>query len=271
MKKKTLEFVLLVLFQACVFQGCASLDAEFPTSRMDIPEVIGTSGKRAQIGLGYSSTQLFTIASDASARPPTLNQPSFRAGAEVSGAAAYGLMKRLDVGVKATTGSSPTFLQAKFQLLGKPGDEADPGNVSLAVTGAWGFANISKSGDQRGIFGPGGYRWTSTTQESVSDFALILGYRASESTLFYGGVFMSKIAVDASIDQAQSDNGTSPAANYKTPAYRGTRNGANAGIQITFGKAPGFITAEAVYSDLQFSDQVRSWDIGYGANIGAYF
>lgn len=246
------------------------MKAELPASRMESPEVLGNEGKRVGFQVGASATQDFTLTGDASARPPTLNNPILERSGDLSGALSYGAFDRIDLGLKTSAGSSPYVLSAKFQIIGDPSTSAKAGNFSLAFTAGVGVNVVARKGDQNGLFGSGGHNWNSQLTEKLGDFALIAGYRVSDTALLYFGGFAQNITLDGKIDHARSDDGTSPAAEYSV-SYKGRHRGANLGAMIEFGTAPAYLVLEGVYSHMEFEDDIKNWFYAGSLGIGARF
>lgn len=234
--------IALALFAA----GCSSLHAELPNSRFESPE---STGRHFAFNVNMTNTTNDTITPDASARPPDFSKPTLDDDSLIGLAAALGVADNLDIGLKTELGPSPTMLQLKFQIFGKPSREAKAGDVSLAVTGAYGGGKNTKAGDQSGTFGPGGHNWSGSVEEETTDVALIVGRRLSDNVLLYGGAFYTNFKINSSIDQKASDDGTSPAASYSS-SVTAYQTGADLGFQLYFGNSPAFATIEGTYADV---------------------
>jgi hypothetical protein len=250
--------------------GCATITADVPGSRLESPEALGLRGRRFEGSLAAIQGHTLEITSDASMRPPTLTNPKLEKGGAFGATGNFGALKKLDIGLKSALGPSPWLLTAKLQLLGDNANDAKEGNTSLAVTAGAGLSSSTREGDQKGEFGPGGYPWNAKVQSTASDFAIIAGYRALERLLIYGGGFFTRHWINCAIDHSASDNGLSPAAHYEV-AYSTEQLGANLGLRVEFGASPGFLVAEAGYSDLQLSNGMKDWQILTSFALGARF
>jgi hypothetical protein len=72
-----------------------------------------------------------------------------------------------------------TGLQAKlqYQIFGEPTQKAKDSNFSMSIFASGSAPSESKSGDQKGTFGPGGYPWKATISTSAISYGLSTGYR----------------------------------------------------------------------------------------------
>jgi hypothetical protein len=242
------------LFLAFMGPGCASLHADLPISRFESPE---TNGVEHRFGFQNSlgSAHNDTISPDASHRPPDFSQPRIDEDVVLGLAASFGLVENLDVSVRGSLGPTPTMFVAKYQLLGPAARSAVEGDVSVAVTAAIGGGRSNRSGDQSGLFGPGGHNWTGTVEEQTTDVALIVGQRLAKHFLLYGGGFYSNYTINSSVDQNPSDDGSSPGASY-SQTVTGYQRGGNVGLEFMGGGWTALV--EGVYSDVHVSNMGHS-------------
>lgn len=259
---------MLILALSFLTTACASLHVDLTMNRFDLPETNGMTGSRAQLNVQAETVENYKVSSDASRRPPDIASPKVERSAAASVHGSVSLAEKLDFSVKTTIGRSPTMFALKYQILGSSLAESKKGDLSLAVSGAYGFGSSRNSGDQNGEFGPGGYGWNGQINSGVSDVALIAGTRLSETGLFYGSVFYTNYRLDSRISHAASDNGTSPAAEYSVGA-NGYQRGANLGFAI-FPNTNTIFKIEGVYADVDLSP-TRDWAWGYGASAGWRF
>jgi hypothetical protein len=229
--------------------ACNSISTNLPASRFESPEVPGHL--RWRVGGGAGTDQQVTFTDDASNRPVTFVNavsliPEFPL---VRGS--LGLSDRFEIGVRY--GFPSVFLaKAKFQILGEAADLASKGNMSLAVTAGAGADYTSRSGSQEGTFGPGGYGWSASSTTSIYDFSIIAGVRPSDNLLVFASPFVSTYGINGSINQAASDNGQSPAANYPLIG-NGVSYGGSLGLEFFFGHKKNL----SIMTDL--TDQILQW------------
>jgi hypothetical protein len=261
-----LSSLIILVTLALVGPACTSLHAELPASRFESPEVNGT-GRRFNLSTNISAAHDDVVTPDASARPPDFNQPQLKDDTLLGLAGSFGLVNRLDIGVRSTFGPSPTMFVVKYQILGPTRSEAKKDDVSLAITASAGGGKSTKAGDQSGTFGPGGHNWNGTTEVLTTDVALILGQRLSDRLLVYGGGFYSNYKINSTIDQDPSSDGSSPAASY-SQTHGGYQMGANVGLEFNFGI--GYLMGEVVYSDVRASNLGHSL-LRAGGAIGLNF
>lgn len=207
---------------AHALMGCSSLQIIVPLPHVEVPEVQGPPQN-----LLYMETQggiAFEATSDASARPPNLssakttdlgNLPALGVGIS------FEKLSRLQLSLGgAMLGSSLTSfvtgLQCKlqYQILGEPTQTAKDGNFSLSVFASGAAPSESKSGDQKGNFGPGGYPWKATISTSAITYGLSTGYRFAPGTLVYLGAAMSSPTVKVTIDQSATNDNSDLGGNY---------------------------------------------------------
>lgn len=257
-----------ILALSTFLTACSALQVDMTMNRFDLPETNGLTGSRAQLNLQAETAQTYKATQDASRRPPDLSAPNVNRTAAASVNGNVSLAEKLDFSIKTTIGRSPTMFALKYQLLGASLTESKKGDWSLAVSGAYGFGSSRTNGDQNGDFGPGGYGWDGRLNSTVSDVAVLAGNRLSDTALFYGSIFYSNYRLESRIRHSQSDNGSSPAAEYNV-----TDNGFQRGANLGFAIMPNpntIFKIEGVYSDLDITPG-RDWSWGYGASVGWRF
>jgi hypothetical protein len=264
-----LRIVIIVLSSSFLLSACTSVISKLPVTRLDSPEVVGETAKLGG-ALGVGSTRDVVLSSDASSRPPDVTHPSVADGGEALGKVGVGIWKKFEVGLRGgLLLNTPWTLSGKFQILGEPALSAKAYNFSLAVTAALGYGNQKNSGDQRGVFGPGGYKWKSEINTYVQDYAVIAGYRLTDTVLIYGGGYYSSYRLGGNVHDDRSDDATSPAADYSISGT-GQNYGANLGFQFFFGK--GFYGAvEGTTSTFQWTSLNSETDVYFGGVLGANF
>lgn len=266
--KKNIYKVILLAFGFYLFQGCTDLTLRIPTSRMESPE---SNGKLWRVGLGggIASDHDVILVTDASARPPVTNQTTIQTNVQSLFFANIGLAQFIDLELRPTLPG--TQLIAKFQFLGDSARESQAGNFSIAATVAVGAGNVSNSGNQDVLFGPGNAGWNATASYTAFDFGLVFGYRISDYVLLYGGPYLTRYNAKASIHQDAVTNPSYPAGDY-TITGNGTQSGANFASQFTFSKEKHWsITAELVYSNIKWTNASNGSDLTGAADFGYLF
>ena len=239
--------------------ACNSISTNLPSSRFESPEVPGHL--RWRVAAGAGTDQQVTFTNDASNRPITFTNTISQIPEFPLLKGSLGLADRFEIGVRYAFPSA--FLaKAKFQILGEAGDLARSGNFSLTITAGAGADYTSRSGSQEGTFGPGGYGWSATSTTSIFDYSLIAGIRPAENFLVFLSPFVTTYGISGNINQAASDNGQSPPANYNLIG-NGVSYGGSLGLQIFFGRKKNM----SIMTDL--TDQILQWStIGTQGNIG---
>ena len=102
-------------------------------------------------------------------------------------------------------------LYGKYQFLGSTFSESQEGSISGMLHARFGGSSLTKSGDQKGVFGPGGYPWKGTIKGSFAAAGLSFGYRLNEQALAFAGGSYGNYGVSTQItqDAANGDAGGS--------------------------------------------------------------
>lgn len=192
--------------------GCAGISIYSPGPMIEAPEV------PAKLELGFSAEPAtkYEYTGDASARPPTLDNPEARSGSMLIGRLGYAVAESFEIGGRLLPGGSGALplggfaLTAKVQLVG---DKKTPGLCAAAYGGTF-FTSTSSNGDQNGTFGPGGHNWTAQASAATLSAGVSIGYRQSPSTLFFLAASYANQRISGSIHHDASSNLSSPAADY---------------------------------------------------------
>lgn len=223
MKKTSIQLLVGLL---PLLSGCA-ITMQMPVARMDSPEVQGELGK-GYVGGGLAIANKLTIIPDVTASPPQTASPSFDPSLVVPIKGGLGLWERMDLDFQVVS-SSPALGRVKIQLLGEPRQEAKQGNFSLSLTAGGGLGGRNDR-DTNTIL-------TNVTANYTIDYyawdvAMILGYRAGERFLIYGGPFFTHYYFRGTIDQT-INNTVQPQRLFSGHA---TQGGLNAGAHWEFGR-----------------------------------
>ena len=191
-----------VLLLPLLLEGCFGGDGRSPVYvqttllRMELPErpsrvvglTAGHSGRRAFVLLTRDQV---TQAPSATATVATDEAPSYVDDSTFIGRAELTLWKRLTFGY-SNRESGPRLVHFRFYLAGPERERAKSGDVSLALTGAFGR-------DRRTFYGQV-YDFNTSTMlnyetrlaRQQQDLGLILGLRLGKPFLLYGGPYYQR-------------------------------------------------------------------------------
>ena len=199
--------------------GCGTLNVYVPGPMIEGPDL----SEKAEIAFGAEPTTRYEYTSDASNRPPTLNNPEVKTGTFLSARGGYNVLPWLELGLKMFPGGAYTFIgglggTARAQVLG---DNKSPGLCATVYGGV--FYNSSRaSGDQKGEFGPGGYNWNAEARASTRTAGFTLGYRTESKSIIFVAASYADQEVGGSIHHDLSSDSTSPAADYTLDNLKGS-------------------------------------------------
>ncbi len=260
-----------LLLLGCGFyflQSCTNLTLRLPAARFESPE---SNGKLWRTGFGtyIAGDHEVTVISNAASRPPVTDQCAINRDAQSSFFLNMGVASFVDLELRA--GLSGSEFLAKIQLLGASVRDAQEGNFSIAASIAGGSGSVSNSGDQATLFGPGNATWNANASYFSQDFALIFGYRISDTLLIFGGPFWTNYNSTANIHQDAVTSPASPAADYNL-TQAGSNNGGNLAIQAHFSKERRWsFTFEEVYSNLKWTNATSTTDFTTSFVLGYLF
>ena len=187
---------LAVSTMAFVLAGCCSTGGGSPVvvettlTRLELPE---RPSRVVRLSAGASENTYVTLTPDQIAQAPDArrgvvadeevrNDCDDDLGEELLGRAELCLGKRLSLGVSRRHGG-PTLGHARFYLAGRDRERAKAGNVSLALSAAYGRDQRVEHDDTQ----DGAYE--TRTRRSERNYGLILGYRLGKPALLYGGPY----------------------------------------------------------------------------------
>lgn len=166
-------------------------------------------------------------------RPPNITN-------SVSGG--YGINQTPEVGYtkssfEITGGAYPAtqglgvWGQSKVQLVGPQGiiNSADS---FFTVYGRLGSQTSTASGDQKVIFGGGGYPWTGDVKVTFATVGASLGKTFNKWLVYLGGAYMD-FPVNATATQRPADDASDPGGQYKRKFY-GISSSAGLGFEYLF-------------------------------------
>lgn len=178
---------LLVLFLSLLQLSCANLYSIGPTAIVEQPQVQVQKG--VQIYIKFEPAQNFELVSDASSRPLNISSPPELEKTTTGFMGLnYGLAEQLEIGAAIDTlGLANRSLlikgTLKYQILKVDSDQKH--RISFFVNPISGL--VSVSGDQDGIFGPGGNPWSASSEFFGFNRGISYGYQVSKSFFPYIG------------------------------------------------------------------------------------
>lgn len=260
--------LIFVFILAMLSSGCATVNTQLPLSRFELPETNGAE-RRVRLAAGATAVQSLTVIADAADRPLNVGTPTLDVGHTGGFMPSVGLFDAFDIGLRTTAGNSPVMVTAKLQLLGPSASAATAGSFSFSIAGAAGYWRSQQSGDQETTFGPGGFPWESVLSTRAYEGSAIMGLHLSDNTVFYVSGFYTDYAIDVSVKHSESDDGTSPEANYDVD-FDGFTRGGSAGMKIGMGKLF-YLLFEGIYAETRFSSPQTTSLTKYMTTGGAQF
>lgn len=211
--------LVLSLVSIAGFLGCAGVSIYSAGPMIEAPEI----PPKLELGFGAEPAVSYEYTGDASARPPTLNNPEVRSGTMLISNLGYAVTDWIELGGRLLPGGSGAFPLGGLALTGKIqvlGNKSTPG-LCAAVYGGTFFSATSSRGDQKGLFGPGGHNWEAQAKSDTLTAGASIGYRQSPATLFFLAVSYANQMLSGSIHHDASSDLSSPAADYKLDDLNG--------------------------------------------------
>ena len=218
MKKIYLPF--LVFF----FVGCSGITVVQTNPSLQNPET--SHDGQLSFLIASDSAEKIDFTDDASARPPVVNIVQTTVN-DLRGQINYGLNNRWEISGGANSDGAGIF-NSKFRFYG--GDNGENGFIAT-LTLFLSYNSTSRSGNQEGEFGPGGYPWKATGTAYLGSGGLALGYRASDAFLVFAnsGAGNAKATLAIKQDAANGDAGGAYSIESKASIV-------NYGLGVTVGK-----------------------------------
>ncbi len=263
-----------VLFGAIlivVLCGCTTLYTQGPVATVETPEAFTDQPGKVAIVANTSPGEQMTLVDDAAARPLNVNSPPDLGKATLAmGGLDYSAGKKWEFGVATDfvgLGSlAPNVqLMAKKQILGDAYSEAGAHVWSSAIFCHLDAGGQSISGDQKDVFGAGGYPWSAASQFLGADAGASIGYRPGNQSLLFMGASVQAFQTSGHVNQSASKWGDYPAASADLPTRGGQSETAEAGYQ--FGTRDRFTLAYS-YTHVSWyglQDDISFLSIGFGA------
>lgn len=123
--------------------------------------------------------------------------------------------------------------QAKLQLLGPQGVITNT-NTFITIFARYGSQTGTASGDQKVIFGGGGYPWSGEVKVDFATAGLSLGQTFDKWLIYIGGAYMD-FPMYAKSTQERADDNSDPGGQY-TRTYHGISSSAGLGFEYLFGE-----------------------------------
>lgn len=250
MKKQSLALALGILF----LSGCSQVRVATPNPRVEVPEVRGDQYKW-KFAVAGGNAHMFRATGEGGQRPPDLSQPQVRGHADVYPGAYFAPHEQVEVGADLNVLGWGANLIGKWQFLGDGTRHATEGNVPVAFFVRTGLASGSNNGDQKELFGDGGYNWSSKSHNSYVHAGLSAGYRVSEVALLYAGFAYGKYWADVEINQDAT--GTDPGGHYES-SYAGDGRTIGAGAMWNWKFVQFYVGAEYTAIDYGSTDDMES-------------
>lgn len=196
----------LALVAAALAVSSCSVMIKTPMTRFESPEVRGKPGGLDAM-VGYQGRSEVVLTPSIISRPPSMDTPTMDSpGHRLMAEGAVGLGKNFDINL--------TFPEArlgvKYQILGAPYEDAEAGNIPLAISTSIAAVKEEETSGSRNF----------KLKEVVTDLALIGGYRF-DNLMIYGGPFLLW-------DIAQTDYNPGALTQKKTMRVYG----ANLGLEV---------------------------------------
>ena len=201
-----------------ILVGCASARVEVVFPRIEPPEVLGDAGAY-EAGFGLGGVGFYEYTSDASARPLVLSTPRTGDRYSFHAEGKYSISEPWTIGLQLI-GVGGVGLTTQYQLLGQPTFKAVDGS-SLSVFSHLGQSRSVTGGNQRKLFGEGGYPWSAQMDSQYADIGLSYGIRHRDS-LFYLGLGVGQQRLKGRVHHGLSATGDSPEADYDFPTIQGS-------------------------------------------------
>ena len=223
------QSILLLSLAALALGACADVKIKTPVATVAPSELLrdGTG----EVSFRSDPARLQTTTLDASERPPTFDNLNEGTGL-LEGDFAYGIMENLQLSVGLTSDIGLTG-QAAYQFVGKPWAEAENGWSAVAHLDL-AYTSFSKTGNQNGNFGAGGYPWKANISMSSWGGGVSAGYRWSRTWMGFAGTSMNAFKVKTTINQDPTSDGSSAGGNY-SETNDGTSWATGVGLMIGSG------------------------------------
>ncbi len=237
----------LLLLSSFLFLGaCAELELVSPNARIEPPETRGARGW--MMGGEITPAHVYQATENGGARPPDLTKPKIRGHADFVPHFGYSFLPFLDTALEINTLGQGVGVLVKWQFTGSGSTTPEEGSFASAIYLRSGYTHGSKSGDQKDIFGAGGYHWKGNVSGTYTHLGISAGYRTKKWMMVYAGAAAGRTRAESKIDQDSNDSGTDPGGSYKSKDS-GLARSAGAGVQFGWTKFHTFVSGNYNYID----------------------
>ncbi|MBL7542412.1 MAG: hypothetical protein JNL11_01280 [Bdellovibrionaceae bacterium] len=211
--------------------ACTTLYSTAPVAIVEPPQNASSTQApkdNTRVNYGLLPAQNFRIADDVADRPLVVRQnPEMVTGRTWD----FGIRKpfsdHLELGISgfpilSTNLSGQLIGMAKYQLLGNTYEKIQQHPFDLAIYSHVIFTEVNLSGNQRRLFGEGGYPWNAESHFQGVSAGISIGKTISRNFYIYSGVAHQQFQIDASVNQSASHDGDYPSASYQIPRSSGT-------------------------------------------------
>lgn len=171
MPRKLIYLAILLLSSACAHR----LPIKTPSPLLDSPEAVGISG-RLKGGAQYIYTAEAELSPDVALQNPDADTASLNPVTQYSFMGGFGLGRNIDLEMRI-----PFRLHGKYQFVGDPRTEAQPGNFSMAVQLGLGVTTQDEKRDS--LSGNSSF----SKNEFEVFFGITAGYRIDKNVLIFSG------------------------------------------------------------------------------------
>lgn len=252
--------ILLSLF---LLSACAQVRVVTPNPRVETPETRGDQFKW-KFAVAGGNAHMFRATGEGGARPPDLSHPQVRGHLDVHPGAYFGVDERVEIGSELNVLGAGINGIVKWQILGSGTQHASKGNLPIAIFLRTGLAQGNNNGDQKELFGSGGYNWSSKSRASFVHAGLSGGYRVSDTALLYGGFAGGKYW--SSVDISQDANGSDPGGSYKA-SYVGNGTTYAVGASFSWRVVQFYVSTEYTRVDYGPTDDMEDLFIHAGVTF----
>lgn len=226
-----------------------------------------TNGKdRAAGGVGAWSSREIEVSENPGARPPDFTTPDAHDVYSIPIEASYGLWEAVDFGLVLNPLESGGGLRLKIQLLGDSAAKAKSG-LSLGIYGQGIYTSTEKEGDQKDLFGPGGFPYNAKASILAGQYGASIGLRLRPLLMIYVGGAIGTYDGDIKVVQSAATDNSDPGGTY-TAEIKGDAK--SAGLGLVIGEKNRF-EINAAYAEAEFDGLSKYSEVNVNGSIFGYF
>jgi hypothetical protein len=264
----------------CLVSGCTSISTTVPLQSGEGPRTMGEAWKWGG-GFGYASTRDISFTEDASRRPVDLTKREIKQSGLATGYMNSGLGSHVDAFLKLSlTGTS--MYGVRYQPIGsnrlQKSSLAEHSEQQLDQQAVarpriqpeallsfifWGFqSSNSKSGEQNGTFGPGGFNWSATGRATGEALEILAGYQMNSDFMIFIGPTYLRYRASANVHNDISSDLTSPASDSRSDGA-GTVSGGKFGIEFRINSGRTAFHVDGFFSQITFESLPAQSVLGF--------